>query len=667
MKKNKQPILLITIGTVLAALSTMLVLAQQNEGPATQAPVTEGTSAVKVTDGAVAPAPAATETSAPVPAVQPSVAPEAALPPPAVEQPVATAEQTKPVEATAPAVATEQAPAQTDGSIFLAPTKDEDKDAPIGSAPAVPENADATISISLDDVALVDAVKMFTRISGANIMYTPSNLVGRVNVNLSNVDWKPALESILDMNGLGLIEKIPGSQVYTITAKGTGPEPLIVKTYALKYASVSNIAPTVVAMVPPPGKVSTFPSRNTLVVQTTSANQSEIENLVAAIDTIREQVFIEAKFMELTDSAQKDLGINWQSLQGYNLNASSLLYKYNKDETWNQSNKDASKQWDKRNKIDNIDQTYDLYGAQYVDEEYITPPASASAATALPALRQMPTRTVSDTIDTGKEVTRDIEDGYVSTVTAAKSAVLGAADFNVILSALKQMNGVSVVSNPKLLVANEEQATIHIGEREKPFVSSSTAGQQGIAPIVTYNPGEPVDTGVKLTVTPTVNTQSNITVKIEPELTRFVRNAVAPDGQTYPIISTKKIMTTFCLESGKTVAIGGLTDANDRETVTKVPILGDIPIIGKYLFTHTSDVKSQAETIIFVTVAIAAPSDIRNDTGLPEDTELTQKKMIEKEIRKSRYNAEVDAARADADKAISKQAKKVRAKLKNKE
>jgi type II secretory pathway component GspD/PulD (secretin) len=216
-----------------------------------------------------------------------------------------------------------------------------------------------------------------------------------------------------------------------------------------------------------------------------------------------------------------------------------------------------------------------------------------------------------------------------------RTAVLGASDFRVILSALKQITGVTVVSNPKILVANEEPATIHIGERERPFVSSVTPGQQGIAPVVTYNPGDAVDTGVKLTVTPTVNTESNITVRIEPELTRFVRNAVAPNNQTFPVIATKRIRTVFCLESGKTVAIGGLTDTQDREQSTKIPLLGDIPIIGKYLFSHSRKAKSQQETIIFVTVSLASPSTIHRTSGLPEDTELMRRHILKEEVKKA--------------------------------
>jgi len=241
--------------------------------------------------------------------------------------------------------------------------------------------------------------------------------------------------------------------------------------------------------------------------------------------------------------------------------------------------------------------------------------------------------------------------------------VLSAADFQLVLSALKQMNGISVVSNPKIIVANEEPATIHIGQTERPFVSSVTPGQQGIAPVVTYNPGEPVDLGVKLTVTPTVNTASNITVKIEPELTRFLSDAVAPNGQTYPIIAKKTISTVFALDSGKTVAIGGLTETSDREITSKIPLLGDIPLLGKYLFSHSHKEKAQEETIIFVTVGLAMPDSLLRESGLPEDTELTRRHIIAGEAKRRALLAEIDKLREAARKDIEKDTSEEKSKL----
>ena len=126
------------------------------------------------------------------------------------------------------------------------------------------------------------------------------------------------------------------------------------------------------------------------------------------------------------------------------------------------------------------------------------------------------------------------------------------------------------------------------------------------------------------------------TLRINPKLTRFERNKVAPDNNTYPIQATKTIQTMFCLESGKTAAIGGLTETSDRDVTSKVPLLGDLPLVGKFLFTHTHKERSQQETIIFVTVGIANPQTIAKTEGLPEDADLTQRHLANQKVTKVR-------------------------------
>lgn len=537
-----------------------------------------------------------------------------------------------------------------------------------GSDAALPAvNGDAgseLISITLDNVEILDVVRMFTRISGANIIATPSNLQGRVTVNLNDVEWKPALESILDMHSLALDEKLPGSGVYRIIPRPAGtPEPMKVQTLFLKYASVATVSPVVKPMLVEGGTVSEFPSKNALVVRSTQANLGEIETLVTDIDIPRDQVFIEAKFMELNDQAIKDLGINWQALSGYGIGASSMQIDLSKTRTWEDQRADAVGRRNNRGAVDLINERYDIYNDQYQEEtlEFLESPPDSGNYISQSTIT--PTRTLTDTIDAGSDSASDVTSTFTKTIADARTAVLSAADFQLVLSALKQMSGISVVSNPKIIVANEESATIHIGQTERPFISSVTPGQQGIAPVVTYNPGDAVDLGVKLTVTPTVNTASNITVKIEPELTRFLSDAIAPNGQTYPIIARKTISTVFSLDSGKTVAIGGLTETSDRDVTSKIPLLGDIPLLGKYLFSHTHKEKSQEETIIFVSVGLAMPESLLRETGLPENTELTRRHIIAAEAKRRAFMAEIDeisdAAKADRERESSEERSKL--------
>jgi type II secretory pathway component GspD/PulD (secretin) len=263
-----------------------------------------------------------------------------------------------------------------------------------------------------------------------------------------------------------------------------------------------------------------------------------------------------------------------------------------------------------------------------------------------------PTRSVSDNINQSRDVSRELQDSYSKSLTDVRTAVLSADQFRIMLSALKQQNGISIVSNPKIIVANEETATIHIGENEPNIKGTVTPGQQGQANSITYSldGAKPYfEFGISLDVTPTINNASNITVRIKPTLSRFVRNKVTPDNNSFPVEATKTIKTVFSLDDGKTAAIGGLTETQDREVTKKIPLLGDLPLIGKWLFSHTHTQKSQQETIIFVTVGIASPGSIQRNEGLPEDAELVQRLILAKQANKTEREASMAKAKVAAE------------------
>ncbi|MCX7590008.1 MAG: hypothetical protein N2255_00100, partial [Kiritimatiellae bacterium] len=249
----------------------------------------------------------------------------------------------------------EAAPPQTSEARDAVPQRAE-----VPGAQMISSQGSNLISVTLDDVELADVVRLFTRISGANIIVAPSNLTGRVTVNMTNVQWKPALEAILEMHGLVLLEKSPGSGVYSIIRKPTGaPEPLKVQTFFLKYATVKDVKPVIESMRPEGAKLSSYPSRNALVVRSTSANLTEIAKVVEEIDRMRQQVYIEAKFMELDDEAIKSLGIDWQVLESYDIRAANLVRGIEEGKTWQNTRTDTISKKDARSRLDKTEELYD--------------------------------------------------------------------------------------------------------------------------------------------------------------------------------------------------------------------------------------------------------------------------------------------------------------------
>ncbi len=536
-----------------------------------------------------------------------------------------------------------EAPAAMDLSIESAVVETQTDE--IGISDDMASGADVAgdrISLSVADVELQDVVRLFSRLSNANIIVpdmTDAENSKRIDVNLDNVEWKPALQAILDTQGLELVEKIPGSEVYSIRERPVdAPEPMELKIYKLNYATVSEVVSMVTPMVlKTGGQISPYAARNTIVVQGTAQLLSDLNQIVEEIDLPREQVFIEAKFLELSDSASEQLGIDWQVLGAYGIGVNSISGSYSYDQSRQDTiSKSASYQ---------ANRFTDISGRAYENmeeepTEATTVENSDGDLVWFNGIDYLP-RSGSTDSDASRTygVTPTTFSGIDDTISAIDDTIVGqtlgaalsADDFSVVLSALKDISGVEIVSNPKIIVANEETAQIHIGNK-KPNIKGTiqTSGDSQSTTVYALDETEPYfEDGVKVEVTPTVNTSDNITVRIEPTLDRLdTTPTYAPDGTEYYGKSTKTISTVFGLQSGQTAAIGGLTEASRTDVDRSIPFLGDLPLLGR-LFSYSSTSKAQTETIIFVTVGLANPDIMEFESGLPEDSKLAMRHRAE--------------------------------------
>jgi type IV pilus assembly protein PilQ len=463
------------------------------------------------------------------------------------------------------------------------------------------------ISVRLNKVGLEEAISLFAQLSGANIIVPELAEASQISVNLKDVEWRSALQSILDSYNYELFQKVSGSNVYSVRRRPPGaPEPQVVETFKLRYATVPNVATLIRELLPVDAKISEFASRNMIVVKSSESSLSEIRSVLASIDIVRQQVFIESKFMELSDGAQQDLGIDWKALQAYSAGTvGSTDRSYSKTD----SSKKTSSSFTDANGLAYED------ASGYADQGQRVPGSGLFTLEGVtPALSDVTTKGSSEFL----------------------TSVLSADEFRLVLSALQENKGVNVVSNPKIIVANEEKANISIVRKEPNLKQERQQALNDTPDTVTFtlNENEPFfKYGVELDVTPSINTSSNITVTIKPSLTRKFGDKQAGDN-TYPIIDEKTIETVFSLASGQTAAIGGLTEVEDSETERKVPVLGSIPYLGR-LFSWKQTVSDQRETIIFVTVGLANTLEIDAETGLPEDSELARRQIIKDRSKKT--------------------------------
>ena len=163
------------------------------------------------------------------------------------------------------------------------------------------------------------------------------------------------------------------------------------------------------------------------------------------------------------------------------------------------------------------------------------------------------------------------------------------------LRALVNEGKAKILTSPRIATLDGNKATIQLATRVPIFTTQTT---QGVATTtVSY-----IDVGVKLVTTPRVNTDNLITLSLTPEVSSLGTQEIF-SGQSAFRVNTRNADTTLAVPDGRTIVLGGLIDRSERTTVLKVPLLGDIPILGE-LFRTTDTNASETEVIFLITPQI---------------------------------------------------------------
>ena len=224
-------------------------------------------------------------------------------------------------------------------------------------------------------------------------------------------------------------------------------------------------------------------------------------------------------------------------------------------------------------------------------------------------------------------------------------------DLNVTLSALAQAGKTEILSRPSVLARNNQQATITIGQ-QVPLISGVTYdnfGNQRNA--VTYQ-----DVGIILKVTPFITSEGFVEMVVAPQISSVSDSTVNINGGngsnnnnivTAPIINIRSADTVVITPDGQTVVIGGLMQNTKVKTESKVPLLGDIPLLG-YLFKRTIANDAKTELLIFLTPTIVkSPHDLAMMSE-NERARATESKKAFTDAELDRYLKELPGTAAPA-------------------
>ena len=155
-----------------------------------------------------------------------------------------------------------------------------------------------------------------------------------------------------------------------------------------------------------------------------------------------------------------------------------------------------------------------------------------------------------------------------------------------------------MLANPKIATLNGKEASMLIGSRIPYVVTGTTFAGGGAAQTQSIQKEE---VGIKLRITPLINADGYITTEIDPEVS-LVSGFKGPNADL-PVVDTRQASTTVRLKDGNSVIIGGLLSETKTHDVTKLPILGQIPLLG-VLFQHHSITTTKTDLVIEVTPRI---------------------------------------------------------------
>lgn len=174
-------------------------------------------------------------------------------------------------------------------------------------------------------------------------------------------------------------------------------------------------------------------------------------------------------------------------------------------------------------------------------------------------------------------------------------------DVQAALNTISSVTKVKIISSPNLMVINNQKATLQVGD-QVPVVTQTATGTETASAIV--NSVELKDTGIILSVTPRINNSGRVMLDIEQEVSDVVETTTS--GIDSPTIQQRKISTRVMVSDGESITLGGLIQEKKGRSEKKLPVLGDVPLLGN-AFKSKTDTLSRTELIIFI-----RPRVIRN-------------------------------------------------------
>jgi type IV pilus assembly protein PilQ len=423
------------------------------------------------------------------------------------------------------------------------------------------------LTLNFQDIEVRAVLQLLADTSGLN-MVVSDTVSGNVTLRLDNVPWDQALDIILTTKGLdkrqvgNVILVAPAAEIAArekrdLEAKKDIQElaPLVSEFLQVNYAKASDLAGLIQAgaqnsVLSQRGSVTIDERTNTLLVYDTAERLADIRRLVAALDIPVRQVLIESRIVVANDDFSRDLGVRF----------GATYVERTTDGIWGATGSGEGADTIITSAIDNIANTgskFPVTTPSLLDRYNVNLPVANPAGSLGLAIL-------------GEDYLVDLE------ISAAQAEGRG-----------------EIISSPRVITANQKEAIIEQGV-EIPYQESASSG----ATTTQFKKAV-----LSLTVTPQITPDDRVIMDLQVTQDTVGEFVPSATGGLVPSIDTRKILTQVLVNDGETVVLGGIFETETRDEEDKVPLLGDIPGVGR-LFKRTNTSSNKRELLIFVTPKI---------------------------------------------------------------
>jgi len=446
-------------------------------------------------------------------------------------------------------------------------------------------------------------------------------VTGPVTLRVFDVPLEEVLSNVLAANNYTYVATNSMVRVVPLSEAATLREEMVTEVYQITYADVNGVALSLQNFLSDTGRIAVNAGTSHIVVTDTADRVKAVGKFIEQIDRETKQVLVEVRIYDIIMNDAFEIATKW------NVARNADTVKTTHTGTTTSSGVSGSETKGSTDTDTSTGIPLDYVG--------VVPVFSDTAIS-----DKTDTWTSNESTNIGETIKQwdrkrskpvfggsfDKKDGGTISISLLNNAV----DLSFVLSMLHSLEEAKLLANPRVMVLDNETALFET-VREIPYTERTTTA--GSAGTITSTKFKPV--GVKLNVTPHIARDGMIRLKIEPEF----GVVVDLNSEGAPTIDTRRALTTNIVKDGQTIVLGGLRKSEMRKEVDKVPLLGDMPVLGA-LFRGETESEITTELVVFITTSIVQAPEL----SAVEEIRLDATDQMISSMSKKAYKSEASGS-----------------------